>query len=333
MVLGIYPITRALFWTCLIATICNVSAGVSNIDSLYYFYERTIYLEDLSQNCAWWSNPSRISSVNEPCVYTSNTGLLGGKYSISGIRFITPLRPSLTIGFGLTGTSTAIGLSGVGNDSGAQMTSNFNFSRPSLEAGAGYRSPWAGTFGALVVTGTESMVTDPTSGISNYFFILGTGFGYLSPPIAGMVHISVATLSVCHLQVDTWWDHGAKIGLLVNIGDSLAVGVVEYGFSPQSSLDRARNKESPGYEVVKATVSTRFRSIAGFILGYSSDTKNFRDNGPTFHTGLELRPSKVYQYWGGYEMGVSPWSSRHDSSRLVITILHRFWVGYTFRKK
>ncbi|MBN1127353.1 MAG: hypothetical protein JXA71_00095 [Chitinispirillaceae bacterium] len=307
------------------------SSGVSNIDSLYYFYERTIYLEDLTQNAGWWANPSVIASVREPGLFTSNTGLLGGKYSISGFRLFLPLRQSLTVGFGLTGTSTTEGRSFSGDASGGRMTGSFSFSRPSLEAGAGYESQRLGAFGVLAMTGTESIIPDAATGIRIYYYVLGAGFGYLSPPLAG-IRLSVSTLSFCHFQADAWWDHSAKTGVLVNINDSLVIASLEYGFSLQNTPFLGGERYAWGYEVIKGTVSTRFRSIAGFLLAYSTDTKNLRDNGPTFHCGLELRPSNVYAFWGGYEIGISPWSSRHRTGSPVITLLHRFWVGYAFRK-
>jgi hypothetical protein len=320
---------KMLFYVHFLSPLALASSGVSSIDSLYYFFERTIYLENLTQNAAWWANPSSISSIREPCVFTSNTGLLGGKYSISGFRVFAPLQHSLTVGFGLTGASTAEGRSFSGDGTGGQMTSSFNFSRPSLEAGAGYESKRFGALGVLAITGTENAV----SGIKIYFFVLGTSLGYLSPPIAGMARLSLSTLSVCHFQADTWWDHSAKTGVVFNVYDSLFTGSLEYGFSLNNAPFFSDGNDLWGYEVIKGTVSTRFRSIAGFLLAYSTDTKNLRDNGPTFHSGLELRPSRIYPFWGGYEIGISPWSSRHRTNTAVITLLHRFWVGYTFRKK
>jgi hypothetical protein len=310
----------------------HASAVPSNIDSMYYFYERTVYLEDLTQQGAWWSNPSKIASIRTPCVFTSNTGLLGGKYSLSSIRILFPVQRTITAGFGLTGASTKEVRSFSGSSSGATASGNFNFSRPSLEAGISFQPDAGGALGGLLMTGTESTPPDIV-GIRQYYFILGAGFGYLSPMLANMAQLSLSTVSVCHFQVDTWWDHSAKTGAYLNINDGFVIGSFEYSFSLSNALAFLQNQKTYySYEVFKGTISTRFRSIAGFILGYSSDTKNQRDNGPTFHTGLELRPSEVYQFWGGYEIGVSPWSSRHQTTTAVVTVIHRFWVGYNFKK-
>jgi hypothetical protein len=323
---------KILLVTGLLTAALHASAVPSNIDSMYYFYERTVYLEDLTQQGAWWSNPSKIAPIRTPCVFTSNTGLLGGKYSLSSIRGLFPVQRSLTAGFGLTGAGTTEGRSFSGDPAGATASGNFTFSRPSIEAGIGFHPDVGGSIGGLLMTGTENTLPD-FDGIRKYYFILGAGFGYLSPLLADVVQLSLSTVSVCHFQVDTWWDHGAKTGAYLNIDDGFVIGSFEYSFSLSNALAQLKNQKTYySYEVFKGTVSTRFRSIAGFILGYSSDTKNQRDNGPTFHTGLELRPSEVYPYWGGYEIGVSPWSSRHQTTTAVVTVIHRFWVGYNFKK-
>jgi hypothetical protein len=328
-----HPLPRTLLLTGLLATTPLASAIPSNIDSMYYFYERTLYLEDLTQQGAWWSNPSKIAQIKTPCVFTSNTGLLGGKYSISSIRVLFPVQRAITAGFGLTGAGTTEGRSFSGSSSGATASGNFNFSRPSLETGISFHHDVGGTAGGLLMTGTESLMPD-LDGIKKYYFILGAGFGYLSPMLADVVQFSVSTVSVCHFQVDAWWDNGAKTGAYFNAGDGLVIGSFEYSFSLSNALAQLKNQETYySYKVFKGTVSTRFKSIAGFIVGFSNDTKNQRDNGPTFHTGLELRPSKVYPYWGGYEIGVSPWSSRHQTTTAVVTVIHRFWVGYNFKKQ
>jgi hypothetical protein len=326
------PLPKTSLLIALLALVLPASAAPSNIDSIYYFYERTLYLEDLTQVGSWWSNPSKIASIRTPCVFTSNTGLLGGKYSLSSIRILFPVQRAITAGFGLTGAGTKEVRSFSGNSSGATASGNFNFSRPSIEGGISYHHDIGGTVGGLLMTGTESTMPD-FEGIRKYYFILGAGFGYLSPLLADAFQLSLSTISVCHFQVDTWWDHGAKTGAYLNIGDGFVIGSFEYGFSLLNAFAFLRNQRTAySYEVFKGTISTRFRSIAGFILGCSSDTKNQRDNGPTFHGGLELRPSEIYPFWGGYEIGVSPWSSRHQTTSAVITVIHRFWIGYNFKK-
>jgi hypothetical protein len=158
------------------------------------------------------------------------------------------------------------------------------------------------------------------------------GLGYFSSPILRIVRISASTMSVNHFQLENFWDHSAKCGVFFCMPDSLILGSIQYGFSLTNAFTFFRKTDSLySYEVIKGTISIRFRSIAGFIVGFSQDSKNQRDNGPTLHSGLELRPSLEYPYWGGYEIGLSPWSSRHRTTSAVLTVMHRFWVGYSFQ--
>ena len=78
-------------------------------DSLPFFYQRTIYLENLLTEGDWWANPSRISPIDKTTIFTSNVGLLGGRYSISSVRIIFPLNPQLNAGLGITGTGISQG--------------------------------------------------------------------------------------------------------------------------------------------------------------------------------------------------------------------------------
>jgi hypothetical protein len=133
--------------------------------------------------------------------------------------------------------------------------------------------------------------------------------------------------------LDAIWDESGKIGMLITVNDGALLGSLEYGFSYSNGVSFFRNPDNfHGYETLKGVVSIRYRAIAGFLLGYSMDTPNFRDNGPTYHAGVELRRSHMYAFSGGYEIGVSPFGSRHNTSSATISLMHQIWIGYDFRK-
>jgi hypothetical protein len=304
--------------------------NVPNIDGLYFFYQRSIYLENLCQPAAWWANPSLLSPIDRITVFTSNTGLIGQRYTISSARVVLPIQSKLNIGFGVTGTGTTEGRSLSAGNGGAQYSSSFSFNLPSLEAGVSYIPPVVGSIGALMITGTESIPDPSNSGLNTLYFFWGIGAGWLSPSIMNTVKFSVSTLSVYHSQFITWWDNGAKAGLQINVNDGKVTGSFEYGFAlfngPVSFFQNQSNFH--GYEIFKGSVSLKMMDIAGVLLGYSKDTppaNAIDNNGSTFHAGVELRRSDVYPYYGGYEMGIS---GAHG-----ISIIHRIWVGYGFKKK
>lgn len=312
------------------------AADFSSVDSLPFFYQRTAYLENLLQAGAWWSNPALISSIDKTSLFASNTGLLGGKYDISSIRILFPAANvasagPVTAGFGLTGTTTTEGRSFSGSNSGAQYGSNFKFARPSIEAGASWAPNFGGSIGTIFATGTEGYPSNSFSGLTQYYFFLGLGAGVLSPVLAKGVQLSFSTLSVRHFLVQPWWDNAAKAGLLVSVMNGTLRGAVEYAFSLDNRLLFLRDQDDIStYEVLRATVSIRFRSIAGLLLGFSKDAPhNLRDNRSTLHGGLELRPSDIYPYWGGAEAGLSTSTTRNNS----VSLMFRFWVGYCFKKQ
>jgi hypothetical protein len=298
---------------------------------LYYFYQRTIYLENLNQPGAWWSNPALLSSINRTTVFTSSTGLLGRKYSISSVRAILPVTPQLNAGFGLTGSASREGRSGSGTDGGFSFSGYFNFTKPSLEAGMSFAPRGLGTFGALALTGTVSEIPpyayDSTRRVTR--FVWGYGFGWVSPALLNTASFSFSTLSVYNTLVMWEWEHCAKAGIILNVKDSAVLGSLEYAFpldAGPGALFSDRDN-APRYEVFKGTVSLRFRSIAGLLLGWSYDTKNRSDNGATYHAGVELRRSAVYPWYGGYEMGLSTTNSLHS-----VSLIHRFWLGINVKQ-
>ena len=308
----------------------NGAAHVPNIDGLDFFYQRTIYLENLCQPSAWWANPSLLAPIDKITVFTSNTGLIGQLYTISSVRIVLPVRPKLNIGFGITGTGSKEGRALSASQEGAQYSSNFSFNLPSLESGMSYTLPVGGVVGTLLITGTESVPDPSNSAINTLYFFWGIGAGWISPAIMNTVKFSISTLSVCHFQFETWWDNGAKAGIQISSNDERVLGSFEYGFAlfngPVSFFQSRSNFY--GYETLKGSVSIKMMGIAGILLGYSKDsprTNSLNNNGSTFHAGVELRRSAIYPYYGGYEIGIS---TAHG-----ISLIHKIWVGYSFKKK
>jgi hypothetical protein len=292
------------------------------LDSLPFFYERSVYLENLITPGAWWANPGCIAAIDRPTIYTSTVGLLGGLYSMSSVRGIFPVDTSLKVGFGITGTGGSAGSSLTSSGAGAQASSIFSFSQPSFEGAVSYANWPIGTVGAILLGGSES-VQDPADGTSSLYYFWGYDLGWISPSLLKTINFSFSTLTVSNHWITTLWSFDAKAGLLVNVHDSLVLGSLEYGFPLKTG-------GYPSYTVLKGDVSIRVKSIVGVLLGYGKDIPNFYDNGSTYHAGLELRRSNIYPFYGGYEVGLSPWASRHGSE---FSVLNQIWVGYGFAKK
>jgi hypothetical protein len=315
------PLTLLL----LLAMAFTITAQYADNPNVYYFYQRSIYLEDLIKPGGWWSNPSLISSIDQTTLFTSTTGPIGRNYSLSSVRLLFPVMQHLNAGIGFTGTASGGGgSSGTGSNAGFSYQNYFNFTRPSLEGGMSYVTPDFGNVGALLLGGSKSYVT--SAGDSTISFFWGLSAGWISPAFFKTVSLSLSMLSIYNADVSPWWEHCAKVGLLLNMLDSAVLGSLEYGFATDSVSGSLFNNpaNTQNYEALKGTVSIRFRRIAGFILGYSTDTQNFYDNGHTYHLGLELRKSSVYPYYGGYEMAIS---TSHNGS-----VFHQIWLGINFKK-
>jgi hypothetical protein len=325
---GFFSATPFILLLCMMS---GLSAQQADQADIYYYYQHTTYLENLNQPGAWWSNPALLSSIDRATVFTSSTGLLGRRYSISSSRIIIPVNPQLKAGFGLTGSARGEGRSGSGTNSGFSFSSYFNFTKPSIEAGMSFAPRSLGTFGALMLSGTvsetPSYAYDSTARVIRFFW--GYGLGWISPALLKTVAFSFSTLSIYNVQFLWQWENCAKAGIIFNVKDSAVLGSLEYGFSLDGAAGTlfSNRENAPYYEVLKGTASIRFRSIAGFILGYSLDTKNGADNGSTYHAGIELRRSTVYPCYGGYEMGLSTTNSSNN-----VSIIHRFWVGFNLKQ-
>jgi hypothetical protein len=240
-----------------------------------------------------------------------------------------PVLPRLNAGFGLTGAASGAGAGGTGTNSGFSYQSYFNFTRPSIEGGLSYAPQFGGAIGAMLLSGTKSYVPQyagPDTNMRNLAIFWGLSAGWISPPLFKTVSLSLAMLSIENFDVVTWWEHCAKVGLVFTVFDSTVLGSLEYGFATDSVSGSLFNNpnNTNNYEAIKGTVSIRFRKIAGFILGYSTDTRNLSYNGHTYHVGVELRKSDIYPYYGGYEMALS--------TADPISVFHQIWLGFNIKK-
>ena len=227
---------------------------------------------------------------------------------------------------GIMGTGIAPSQSAQVTNGGATYQSNFSFTNPSFQIGLGGRLPQLGSIGVLTDIGDEFLPDNQGGG--THFLVLRGGAGALTRYFFNSVSLSATLMATLHFWNQTYIDNNGKLGLRFKIHDDLVLGSLEYTFSFKAGAAESfyQNQSSTNfYEVLKALISVRFFKIAGAIVGFSNDLGEFSDIGKTIHLGVELRPSDVYPYFGGYEIGISTqWSN---------LIIHRFWIGYCFKKK
>ena len=311
-----------------VVTAAMVVAPCWAYEDVFFFYERTVYLEHLLMPGAWWANPALPAELEHSTLQTINASPLGDRYTISSVRFFRPLLPVLTVGMGILGVGEDQTGSLSADPEGVSYRSSFFFSRPSVQTGAAVAVPYAGRAGVGVSFGAERIST----GIDHMrtFPTLGMGAGWLSPKIAGMVDFSASVFLLGHFLSDPYWNRDAKLGLRLQLPDELVRIAVEYSFPFEGGF-RFRTPRRPWtYEVLKAVVSVRIYRALGVVAGFSSDFHSADDpvyypyfNGDCLHGGLELAKSDLYPFFGGYEVGVSV-DGRWN-------VIHHVWVGMQFR--
>jgi hypothetical protein len=301
--------------------VSGAAQGANN--SLYFFYQRSTYLENLHTPGGWWANPALTGEISVPTGYTINVTPLGYRYTLASAKYLFPFCGNFGAGFGIMGTGIAPNQSTQVTSSGINYNSHFTFSNPSFQLGLGGRLPAVGSVGLLIDIG-EEMLIDGYGGSSNFLLARG-GLGLLTPYYFNAVSLSLTAMATFHFWDHLYMDENGKIGLRVKILDDLALGSAEYTFSFKSAAVESFYTSSQFYyEVFKATVSVRIFKIAGVIAGYSTDFGEFYDIGNCLHVGLEVRPADVFPFFGGYELGFS--------TTYPGLIIHRIWLGYRFLK-
>jgi len=295
-------------------------------DSLYFLFQRSTYLEQLTMPGAWWANPALITEIDAKTVMSVNVTPLGNIYTLASAKYILPVTSTFSAGVGILGAGISPGGSLQAGQSGVSYQSRSTFSNPSVQLAVGLKLPWGGALGVLGDVGAE-LLPDGYGGQSN-FPIAGFGLGILSPWLFNHLSLSLSSMSTGHFWQQTYWNYDGKAGVRYKTADSLLIGSLEYTFSLfKDTISWLYQSDNHSYQVVKGMVSFKVYSIAGILLGYSSDLGNLSDNGNLLHLGAELRQSNVYPYFGGYEMGIAL-SSIHRN-----LLVHHFWVGYAFRER
>ncbi len=304
----------------IMATVLAVAAPSRAVnDSLYFLFQRSTYLENLSMPGAWWANPAKIAEIREKTALTVNVSPLGNVYTIASARYVSPLGGRFGWGIGILGA-------GINHNpdpslqaanGSAQYRSRFTFSNPSIQIGAAAKAMNGLCIGLLSDFGAE-LHSDGYGDQSNYP-TAGIGVGLLTPYFGNRLSLSFFYMSTGHFWQQTYWDHDGKAAIRFMASDSSVTGSIEYSFSISSGAI------GHVYNVVKGLASIKILSIAGVMLGFSDDLDIFSDNGAMAHIGIELQRSSVYPFFGGYEIGIAVTHSHRD------LFVHRLWVGYCFR--
>jgi len=307
------------------ATLC-VSIQAAYVESPYYFYQRTQYLESISIPGAWWANPSLLSRTHHQTFLSANVAPLGRQHLIASARFLLPLTPEATAGIGILGAGPYRNSSRTSANSGGLSTSgSFEFSHPQIQLGAASRAGALGEVGGMIFMRTEQYeaYVGPVWGVST---------GWMSPALMERAAISVAFLFTRYPVSPPWWERSGKLGLWLGKPDSSIAGTVEISFTPGHSFGVWSHDAAAPYETVKTTAIVRATETLRALIGISSDLdrfnqdrnseRNYDDNGNCLHLGAELVRHEETPYLGGADLGISVtyWS-----------VFLRLWFGIELR--
>jgi hypothetical protein len=303
---------RSYFFLLLILT-CAFPCLSAN-DSLYFLYQRSTYLENLTMWGAWWANPATISEITEKTAMSTNVTPLGNVFTLASARYMAPFEKYFSWGIGILGAGINRSPDGslLANNAGAQYQSHVTLSNPSIQVAAGAKLPGDLEVGLLGDIGTE--VLPDGYGSQSNFLTMGAGLGIMTPYLFDKVSLTLSSMSRRHLSLQPYMDYDGKAGLRFKASDSLYIGSLEYTFSMGSGY----------YQVVKGIVSIKALSVVGVLAGFSQDVEMFSDNGAMIHVGVELRRSSMYPFFGGYEIGIAVSNKNRD------ILIHQLWIGYCF---
>ncbi len=296
--------------------------------SMYYLSQRTLYLETLTSLGAWWANPALLADIQAPVAMSTNVTPLGGEYIVATARFCLPVAEQFGIGIGFLGSGPYIAgsSSNQARQNGFTARGEFIFSRPSVEVAAGGQVGPAGRFGLLGYWGSEGV--PDFQGETRRFPLVGLGGGWISPAIYRMFYPSVFLVGTGYLDNEPYWEYTGRAGIMFASPEGLVRAAVESSLSWHKGIGFWYTGEHGPYEVIKAHGSVKIFEPVALLVGLSSDRSSWResssalDNGINLHVGTELRPSHLYPFHGGYEIGVDVQS--------IARAIHRFWFGYSF---
>lgn len=284
-------------------------------DSLYFFFERTVYLENLLVPGSWWANPALILPIDTLSIFSSNVGALGGEHTIASVRIIGGIDSFSSFGIGLTGVSGDDNRTLFAENGGTSFKSSFSSLQPSIEAAYSRNLGFVGAIGLLETFGTHN--NDSTS--SKYKYTWGHSLGYLSPTLQKIAAISIHYNLAYHHFYDNWWDNNIRLGLILEHPSQIWRSSWEYSF-PLNSKDDIWNWGSHrGYKVFKMSNSLQYRKNLAILFGYSKDSEILTHNGSTFHGGIELQKTPTNRFFGGYEFGLGTSKS--------LLFFHRIWFN------
>jgi hypothetical protein len=297
----------------------------ASTDSLLFFFQRTIYLENLLNKDGLWANPAIIEQINYPTTSFCNVTPLSYRYTLANAKYLFPISNIIKAGIGIRGTGINTKQSTSISENSIFYQSNFRFSNPSLQTAIALNVFNIQKLGLLIDAGFESL----PDGYGNYslFPLINTAIGILTPYYFNYISLSFVIINTLHFWNKIYSENNGKAGVIFKINDDLINMCFEYAFSIHSAIVESFYYSSSlrYYEVFKYTTSFKICKSFGIILGYSTDIGEFSDIGDCIHAGLELKQSNNYNFFGGYEIGVSTF---HRS-----LIIHRVWLGYQFNKK
>jgi hypothetical protein len=279
-----------------------------------YLSQRTMYLESPFEQNRIFSNPATISLIDGITFSLSTVLPLGDSLVFSDILISGPTGPKGFWALGILGAQpyqTGSSQATVGENNDFSFNSDFDFQRPRLSATLARSIVQLGSMGITGSIGFDKMYSG-----KDYYNKASPGIamGVITPLLFNSAKVHGALFSYYHANDIKWWDAGIKIGILLQMPDSLLRLTAE---GASSKIYLKSFADFPGNSFIvtgKILIHFRMNKYAYIMSGISKDAYYSITNGILYHAGLSY---SISNFNISYDLGLrfgNDWRMLHKIS-------------------
>ncbi len=293
-----------------------------NAGDVDHFFERMVYVEDLTGPMAWWANPAVCAAA------AAKTAMLLSAAPVWDARMLTALRYSV---YTSQRMSFCAGVSGITpfSPGGMQLSSNrggFSASGRTQTLTPRVQCVLASRTYSHCATGMIFSIGGiPSSYQKAYrllYILIGTG---VLVPITNAADVSISyAASGLHDEVGQWHiSHSVRGGVRQHCIDSVLRVSLEGAFRIDALRDITHKLYMPVTAMAGMAIYDNIRVRSGFSIELRGGmVDNVYQQGSLLNAGVSLEPDTKRSFFGEYRAGIN--------LSYFPEILHTVYAGYRF---